>query len=73
LTRAQLPMPLTIEDLIKNSEVVGNKYPDEQSALVANLNQAMIFITHENAKFIPAELLTLSKQNNGHLKFTSQN
>jgi len=53
-----------------DSDYMGSKYPDEQSALVANLNQAMIFITHENAKFIPAELLTLSKQNNSQLEFS---
>ena len=48
----------------------GNKYPDEQGALEANLNQAMVFITSGNAKFIATELLALSKQSDSLREFT---
>ncbi|MCK4849332.1 MAG: hypothetical protein KAT16_09915 [Candidatus Heimdallarchaeota archaeon] len=53
-----------------DSDYMGNKYPDEQSALEANLNQAMIFITQKNARFIPLELLSLSEDQKGLREFS---
>jgi hypothetical protein len=53
-----------------DSDYMGNNYPDEQSALEANLNQAMVFINSENAKFIPSQLHSLSKQSNSLQEFS---
>ncbi len=53
-----------------DSDYMGNKYPDEQSALEANLNQAMIFITYKNAKYIANALITLSNQGESLQEYT---
>lgn len=53
-----------------DSDYMGDKYPDIQSALKANLNQAMIFITYKNAKYIANVLLSLSNQSESLLEFT---
>jgi hypothetical protein len=53
-----------------DSDYMGDKYPDTKSALKANLNQAMIFITYKNATYIANVLLSLSNQSESLLEFT---
>ena len=54
-----------------DSDYMGNKYTDERSALEANLNQAMVFINHENANYVSEGLLSLLNQDDRLLEFTN--
>ena len=56
--------------LYVDSDYMGNNYPDAQSALEANLNQAMVFITKNNAKFLSDVLVKLANQGPNLLEFT---